>query len=142
MRTWSHIPTFYDLERFYQSNIANFPDSEVAYGNLGVTYIGMGYQLAAHDFFMRGTQINPDYDVNWYNLYSIVKGLPFPGNIDTARMCLDKAIKARICHFRDKWKLELVEFNKQVEQLKVNMLPQIPFTGMPLENATVYNCTS
>lgn len=103
-RTWAHLPTYYDDERFYLSNIWNFPQSEVAYGNLGVTWLRMGFPGAAADAWTRGSRLNPGYDVPSYNLYSLFRS---NGQLDVARAHLVTALSAPTCHFPDLWSKEL-----------------------------------
>src|SRR3990167_8705912 len=73
MRTWAHLPTYQDEVLFYQSNIWNFPDSEVAFSNLGVTYMNCRLIGSAVDMWQISGKINPQYDVAWYNISSVLK---------------------------------------------------------------------
>ena len=118
MRTWAHLPTFQDELSFYQSNIWNFPKSEVAYGNLGVTQLRMGLHQSALDSWMISGSINPDYDVPFYNISSHYKsnGIAlfqqgkYGEAMELLKMgagMLEKAIKAKTCHFRAEWEKEL-----------------------------------
>lgn len=116
-RTWAHLPAYDNELRFYQSNAWNFPKSEVAMGNLGVTYARMGLEDMAKDTWRIGTQINPDYDVPWINIFyqfrtkaallinngeyilglqKFKEGLPY----------LEKAMSCKVCHFPEQWKKE------------------------------------
>ena len=120
MRTWSHLPTYDDELKFYQSNVWNFEDSEVAYGNLGVTQMRVGMGGSAIDSWAMAIRINPEYDVPLYNMYSHFKANAnlqvqngrFNEAIDLLRMAstyLERAIKSRICHFKKLWNKELEE---------------------------------
>ena len=108
MRTIMHIPTFRNDTMFYQSNIWNFPDSEVALGNLGVTYMHSGLTGMAIDTWILATRVNPKYDVPWYNLYSAFRA---NGVFSQAKAYLDECLKSKVIHFPDLWGQEL----KQVE---------------------------
>ena len=114
-RTWVHIPTYYDEVMFYQSNIWNFFKSEVAFGNLGVVYTNHGLVGSSIDMWSMGSKINPEYDVNWYNLYSVYKTQAVNQKnrelLQLSRDYLLKAINAKSCHFPDRWQEEL----KQVD---------------------------
>ena len=115
-RTWMHIPTYYDEVMFYQSNIWNFFKSEVAFGNLGVVYTNQGLIGSSIDMWSIGSRINPDYDVNWYNLYSIYKTQAVNQKnkelLNLSRDYLLKAINSKSCHFPDRWQAELVELDR------------------------------
>lgn len=104
MRTWAHLPTYYNELMFYQSNIWNHPSSEVAYGNLGVTYLRMQLPGAAVDHWSLGANVNQDYDVNYYNLYSIFRSQHL---LEQARTFLLKALSCSTCHFPKEWRAEL-----------------------------------
>ena len=126
MRTWMHLPTYDNELRFYQSNIWNFPKSEIAYGNLGVTYLRLGMVGTALDHWNVGVKLNPDYDVPYYNISSHFKSngivhlhhgrfneaISFLTN---ARDFLDKATKCKICHFRETWLKELEEIDNMIK---------------------------
>ena len=123
MRTWQHIPTFENEVHFYQSNYWNFPKSEVALGNLGVIYVNQQLTGTAMDTWYKATKINPDYDVPWYNLYSIFRA---NGLYTQAKEVLEKCLNAKVCHFPDNWGEEykritqLVELTKPInEQIKI-----------------------
>lgn len=116
-RTWMHLPTYDNELRFYESNQWNFPDSEVAKGNLGVTYINLGMEGAALDAWHLATRINPDYDVPWYNIFSVFKTRAmmaiqhgdYTGGItqlQNALPYLEKTLKAGVCHFPELWAKE------------------------------------
>lgn len=115
MRTWAHLPTYFNEIQFYQSNVWNFPQSEVAVGNLGVAYTRVGMAGAAHDMWMVGTRINPEYDVNWYNLYSVMKG---NNQIEIAQQHLAKALSCRTCHFPKDWIREVNDVTNLVDRMK------------------------
>lgn len=122
-RTWMHLPTYDNELRFYQSNTWNFQDSEVALGNLGVTYINAGMEGTALDTWRLATQINTDYDVPWYNIFStyrtkavmsIQHGRYLEGlqQMREAIGCLEKTLACKVCHFPEMW-------NREYEQLKM-----------------------
>jgi len=118
MRTWAHLPTYDNELRFYQSNVWNFPESEVAYGNLGVTQLRLGQVGTGMDSWMTATNINKEYDVPNYNLSSRYKATGLQlfemnkfqegiENLKIASTYLEKAINCKICHFRKPWQQEL-----------------------------------
>lgn len=109
MRTWTHLPTFDNQIKFYQSNIWNYPKSEVALGNLGTVYMQLGMKGMADDSWKIAANINPNYDVPWYNLYSSMKVM---GYLPQAREYLKKCLDAKVCHFEEQWKKELDELDK------------------------------
>ena len=115
MRTWAHLPTFADEIPFYQSNIWNFPNSEVAFANLGVTFMKRGLIGSAVDMWMIGTNINKDYDVAWYNLSSTMKT---QGQLHKARDFLKKAVESPQCHFKETWQKELDDLEHELNYLK------------------------
>lgn len=131
-RTWMHLPTYDNELRFYQSNHWNFPDSEVALGNLGVTYINAGLEGMAMDTWKVATQINPDYDVPWYNLFSTYRtkavmavqhGRYLEGieHMQQALPLMEKVLACKVCHFPDMW-------TKERNQLKFALAnPQLIF---------------
>ena len=144
MRTWAHIPTYFDELFFYQSNIWNFPDSEVAYGNLGVAQFQRGLVASSFDSWLVSTSINPEFDVPWYNLSSHIRarGVPplsyypvlyqmLPPNtwesiskeptiahLQLGRMLLEKALSCRQCHFREMWQKELTNLNREIHAFR------------------------
>lgn len=145
-RLWLHLPTYDNEQRFYLSNTWNFPDSEVAYGNLGVTYLREGMNGSGMDAWFRATQINPDYDVPWYNIFSTFRTNAMMalhnGNYDecfaqlrNGLPYLEKTLACSTCHFPDVWKKEQQEmFNSinnpgvflqqelnRIEVLKINL---------------------
>ena len=116
-RTWLHLPTYDNELRYYQSNLWNFPDSEVAYGNLGATYSKLGQHGAALDAWGTATRINPDYDVPFYNIFShyranadlMIRNGDYVGGMNTYRMALpflEKTLACGVCHFPGQWKEE------------------------------------
>ena len=113
MRIWVHLPTFKNEVRFYESNCFNFPDSEVAMGNLGVSYLNHGMHYKAYDTWHEASRQNPLYDVPWYNLYSLSKQ---NGDILKAKYYLEKCLSAKTIHFPDQWKKELEEIDKIIAQ--------------------------
>ena len=115
MRTSIHLPTFKNDENFYVSNFLNFPDSEVALGNLGVTYMNLGRHGSAVDTWMKATQVNDLYDVPWYNLYSIFRG---NGMLEQAHAYLDKCLNAKTIHFKAQWVTEMENLKKQIRAQK------------------------
>ena len=123
MRTWAHLPTYFNELMFYQSNVWNHPRSEVAYGNLGVTYLRMQFPGSAVDHWSFGSVVNPDYDVNWYNLYSIFRG---QGMFDQARTYLLRALSCTTCHFPKEWRDELNTLEMEIQWQKLLM-------AMPVE---------
>lgn len=119
MRTWVHIPTFKDEISFYRSNTVNFPDSEVALGNLGVTYMHSGKGGMAVDTWREAIEINPKYDVPHYNLFSVFRGA---GDLKRAKEHIDACMKSLVVHFPEMWKKD-----------KDNLAMQIEYT-QPLKN--------
>ncbi len=113
VRTWMHFPTYYDEVRFYQSNIWNFPKSEVAFGNLGVVYLNNQLVGSAIEMWKIGAKLNPDYDVNWYNLSQVHKNEGVRQNsrplLEEALGYLKNAVKCKVCHMRERWHKEMVE---------------------------------
>lgn len=115
MRTWAHLPTYYNELMFYQSNVWNHPTSEVAYGNLGVTYLRMQLPGSAVDHWNLGGKVNQDYDVNWYNLYSIYRGQHM---FDQAKQFLLRALSCTTCHFPKEWRDELNTLDMEIQWQK------------------------
>jgi len=113
MRIWVHLPTFNNEVRFYESNCFNFPNSEVAMGNLGVSYLNHGMPHKALDTWLEASRQNPLYDVPWYNLYSLAKQ---NGDIFNARNYLQKCLNAKVIHFPDMWKKELADLDAIITQ--------------------------
>lgn len=116
-RTWLFLPTYDNELRFYLSNTWHFPDSEVAYGNLGVTYLRLGQLGAALDAWHQAIRINPEYDVPYYNIFShhkanadmLIQNGDYLGGINTYRLAypyLEKTLACKICHFPEAWKKE------------------------------------
>ena len=125
VRTWMHLPTYDNELRFYLSNTWNFPDSEVAHGNLGVTYLRAGYSGAAVDTWKQAAVINPDYDVPHYNIYSYYRSGAMnaltQGNyaqcvdlLRTAKPHLERCLKCSVCHFKTDWDKELETLNQDI----------------------------
>lgn len=117
MRTFCHLPTFKNEIDYYLSNFLNFRKSEVALGNLGVSYMNQSMPGAAVDMWMMATRVNPHYDVSWYNLYSIFRA---NGRLQEALDFLKKVMDAKIVHFEDKWREELLNFENQLKGLPAN----------------------
>jgi hypothetical protein len=115
MRTWAHLPTYNDEVMFYQSNIWNFPNSEIAFANLGVVYLKCNLTGSAMDMWQISCKINPDYDVGYYNIHSIIKK---QGDLAKASEMLTKAVNSKGCHFKEQWAKELVELNHEIEFIK------------------------
>jgi hypothetical protein len=144
MRLWAHLPTFQDEENFYRSNIWNFPDSEVAYGNLGVILQMQNRKGAAVDTWTKGIQINKDYDVNWFNLYSINRAgivcwvndrwmhmqMPGPDFLQQIRNYLAQSIAVPTCHFKELWTKELAGLDAEINQRKQGIQTVTP-TSIP-----------
>jgi len=126
VRTWMQLPTYDNELRFYQSNHWQFPTSEVALGNLGVTYMNYGLPGASMDAWKLGASINPDYDVSWYNIFSSMRTEAMTaishGDFDngiaklrSALPMLEKCINAKTCHFPDVWKKEYNELANAIK---------------------------
>lgn len=111
VRTWVNLPSYKDEVMFYQSNIWNFPNSEVAFANLGVVYMRCQLVGSALEMWQISANINPDYDVAHYNIHSILKSR---GDLLNAKTSLEKALKAKCCHFKDQWTKELEELNREI----------------------------
>lgn len=111
VRSWVHLPTYQNEVAFYQSNVWNFPNSEVAFANLGVIYVKIGLTGSALDMWQISANINPDYDVAFYNLHSVIRGR---GDILKARELLSKAVNAKCCHFKEQWGKELAEIDREI----------------------------
>ena len=111
MRIWVHLPTFRNEVTFYESNVFNFPTSEVAMGNLGVSYLNHGMGHKAIDTWNEASRQNALYDVPWYNLYSICKQ---NGDLYGARKFLMMCLNSKTVHFPDQWKKEMIELDKVI----------------------------
>jgi len=114
-RTWVHIPTFDNEISFYRSNIWNFPDSEVAWGNMGVTYMHRGMAGTAVDCWNKAIHLNKHYDVPHYNLYSIMKS---NGQFEIAVNHLRECLNAKTVHFKEAWEKEMKQINTVMELRK------------------------
>ena len=122
MRTWVHLPTYQDEVLYYQSNIWNFPDSEVAFSNLGVTYLKLNLTGSAMDMWSISVKINPNYDVGYYNLSSVLRQ---KGDLVKAREYLFKAINCPSCHFKDIWDKELKQLDHELAYItELNQLSE------------------
>lgn len=120
VRTWMHLPTYDNELRFYQSNHWQFPKSEVALGNLGVTYARLGLPDSAKDTWLIATKINPDYDVPWVNIFyqyrtngmTMINNGDYSGGIKKLQEglpYLQKALSSKVCHFPEQWIKEYSE---------------------------------
>lgn len=116
-RTWVHLPTYQDEVLFYQSNIWNFPDSEVAFSNLGVVYMKCKLIGSAVDMWQIAIKINPQYDVAYYNISSVLKQ---KGDFIGAREYLKKAVETPQCHFKELWGKELESLEHEINYSKEN----------------------
>lgn len=134
-RTWLHLPTYDNEMRFYQSNVWNFPDSEVAYGNLGVTQMRSGMNGSSMDSWGMSTQINPDYDVPWYNMFSTFRSQAMMslqhGDYDNCITqlraglpYLQRTLSAKVCHFPEAWKKEQEELMAMINNPKKMLLDE------------------
>ena len=122
MRIWVHLPTYKDDEHYYSSNYFNFPDSEVALGNLGVVVMGKGRAGTAIDLWNKSVSIYPWYDVAHYNLYSIFRS---NGVLPLAKDYLQKCLDAKIVHFPEQWNKEMEHLNRDIAiQNKMNEFNQ------------------
>ncbi len=122
MRTLVHLPTYNEEVSFYQSNVWNFPDSEVAFGNLGVTYMKCNLISSAIDMWQIAIKINPTYDVAHYNISSVYKQ---KGDLNGARGFLQKAVESPQCHFKDLWTKELAQLDHEINYVnELNALSQ------------------
>lgn len=111
MRVWVHLPTFQNEVRFYESNCFNFPNSEVAMGNLGVSYLNHGMSHKSIDTWGEASRQNPLYDVPWYNLYQICKQ---NGDLLGAHRFLSLCLKAKTVHFKEEWAKEMDAMNRLI----------------------------
>lgn len=123
MRSIMHIWTFKDHISFYTSNVMNFSKSEVALGNLGVSYQSKGKSGTAFDIWMDATRVNPFYDVPWFNMHALVKA---SGQLEQSREYLKKCMDAKIVHFQDTWQ-------KDMDELNAAILKQQAFNAMNQE---------
>lgn len=125
-RTWTFLPTYDNELRFYESNVWNFTKSEVAYGNLGVTNLRIGKVGSAIDCWHQAIQINPDYDVPYYNIFSnyrstadmCLRNGDYNGAIINYRQALpylEKTLNCKICHFPDMWKKEHTDLIEKIK---------------------------
>lgn len=112
MRTFMHLFTFRNEIDFYLSNFMNFRKSEVSLGNLGVAYMNQGMPGAAVDTWMMATKVNPQYDVSWYNLYSMFRT---NGRLEEAKGFLQKCLDSKIVHFDKRWQEEMVSLDSKIK---------------------------
>jgi len=113
VRVLVHLPTFHDEIAFYQSNIWNFPNSEVAYGNLGVSCAKVGMTGWAFDTWRIATRINPRYDVPHYNLFSFFRS---NGDLVNAKKELEACLDADVVHFNERWQKEYDDLCKAMKE--------------------------
>lgn len=154
MRTWAHLPTYYNETQFYMSNVWNFPNSEVAMGNLGVIYANRGLIGSAIETWLLGLSVNPNYDVCWYNIGAAIRirgpinfnylplltnhipkeviesavKEPVKAHLALARYCIHRAASSKLSHFRTRWEGEIKELD--------GLLQKTPEELMALANAT------
>lgn len=125
MRTWMHLPTYDNELRFYLSNTWNFQDSEIAYNNLGCTWVRLGWTQSGIDTWTMAQKINPNYDVTFYNVAShfISNGRVnmehgnYAQALEMFKVGLDKlnsAINVERCHFKEMWTKERDEIQQYV----------------------------
>ena len=135
-RTLVHLPTHDNELRFYLSNTWNFPDSEVAYGNLGVAYVSTGLQGAANDMWTISGSINQDYDVPQYNIFSRIKsqGMYMIQNgayeqgiqtLASAIPMMDKVLACKVLHFPEAWKKERDELQAIVTNPSIILVNEL-----------------
>ena len=131
-RTLVHMPTYENELKFYLSNTWNFDKSEVAFGNLGVTYAGAGLTGAANDMWLVAGSINPEYDVPFYNMFSRAKsqGMIAIQNgayehglqmLSQAIPLMEKVLKCKVLHFPEVWTKELADLREMLSN-PVNFL--------------------
>ena len=124
-RTLCHMPTYDNELRFYLSNTWNFPRSEVAYGNLGVTYSMAGLGGAASDMWKISSSLNTDYDVPFYNIFSkmrsealmLIQHGAYDQGMAMLKNCLpiiEKTLKCKVLHFPEQWKKESEEVRSMI----------------------------
>lgn len=134
-RTWLHLPTYDNEMRFYLSNTWNFPDSEVAFGNLGVTQVRSGQNGSGMDSWRISTQLNPEYDVPWVNIFFTYKASAEMalnhGRYDecinqyrTGLPYLQKALNCKVCHYPDQWKKESEELLDKINNPKKMLMEE------------------
>lgn len=122
MRSWVHLPTYNEEVSFYQSNVWNYPDSETAFGNLGVVYMKCNLIGSAMDMWQISLKINPTYDVAHYNIHSVLKQR---GDFINARDFLKKAVDSPQCHFKELWGKELQQLEHEMNYIQeLNALSQ------------------
>lgn len=116
-RTWLHLPTYDDELRFYLSNTWNFQNSEIAYANLGCTWIRLGAVGSALDSWHASSKANPDYDVPYANIYfnhraSAMMSAEHGNYMDAIEKLklgfhyIDACCKCTVRHFKDDWQKE------------------------------------
>ena len=119
------MPTYESELRFYLSNTWNFPESEVAFGNLGVAYTSVGLSGASNDMWAIAGSLNPDYDVPFYNIYSRIKsqGMLLIQNgayeqglqaITSSIPMIERTLACKIIHYKGDWTKERDEMKAMV----------------------------
>jgi tetratricopeptide (TPR) repeat protein len=112
MRTWVHLTSYDNEISYYQSNIWNFNNSEVAFANLGVCYLKANLMGSAMDMWAIAVKINPNYDVAYYNMSSLMKQ---GGNLNDAYKYLKKVVESPGCHFKEIWSKEIKQLEHEIE---------------------------
>ena len=154
-RTLCHLPTYDNELRFYLSNTWNFPKSEVAFGNLGVTFASAGLSGAASDMWTISGSLNPDYDVPYYNLFSKLKsqGLlliqqgVYEQGVQTLAQSIpimEKVLTCKTLHFPEMWRKEKEDLEKLIQNPQY-MLVEEMHRLTNLKNALnleLKNCTN
>ena len=131
-RTLTHLGTYDNELRFYLSNTWNFPNSEVAHGNLGVAYASAGLSGAANDNWVIAGTINKDYDVPFYNIFSATKSRAFMmiqngayeqgiQTLASSIPMLEKVLCCKVLHFKEGWTKEYNDLKSMVSN-PINML--------------------
>ena len=157
MRTWAHLPTYYNETQFYLSNVWNFPNSEVAMGNLGVAYVNRGLIGTAMETWLLGLAVKRDYDVCWYNLGTAIGSRgpmnfnylpmllsyipqdvvrkavsePVKTHLWLARYCMEQAIHSKLSHFKERWENELKELDKLLAKTPEELMAMAQGTSSP-----------
>lgn len=122
-RTWLHLPTYDDELRFYLSNTWNYQNSEVAYANLGCTWIRLGAVGSALDSWHASSKANPDYDVPLANIYfnhragamMDVEHGNYENAIEKFKVAykyIESCNKCSVKHFKDDWQREFDSVTK------------------------------
>ena len=162
MRTWSHLPTYYNETQFYMSNVWNFPNSEIAMGNLGVIYANRGLIGHALETWLLGLSVKSDYDVCWYNIGAAlrVRGPlnfnyiplltthipadviqnavkePVKAHLALAWYCIHRAATSKLSHFRVRWEGELKELDGLLAKTPEELMAMANASTQPLATAS------